>query len=155
MGKFQEMVDCITADLESKIQECGGIEPKDLPSVIGEQGKVASGWNCYPGLPDGQCCVSAVFYSLTLGVFALAKKPIKGEIKHLSFSEAIKEIIQHWARCQNTKNIVFVTDNWDAKAFDKWRLTLEKIKSKIQEKNGFFEIYLIMREKKAIEIILN
>ncbi len=94
--------------------------------------RVSKNINFYPGIPGAPCYNLAVFVSLNSPIHARGTK-------HLKFRKALETIVQHMDRCINTtKTIVFITDSWDAKAFDEWEGMLEKIRHEIH-----FEIYLI------------
>ena len=140
LPKFERMVRKIQAELKSLN---GGINPKDLPDLLrrhGEENRFI-GWSCSPGDNGDNCSEFAAFFSLRKGDFRLEHK------NHLSFSDAIEAIIQHWAKCPNTKNIVLITDNWSAKIFNTWESTLIKI----QDEKVKIQIYLI-NGKKEVDI---
>ena len=142
-GEYRGNVRNIFARLELKKND-GGISPDELPGIVSEIGGLRGDWNCYPGLPGGKCCSSAIFFSLESSAYDLDKNQAKSKskVKHMHFYEAIEAIVLHKDKCPNTKTIIFITDNWEAKEFNKWRLSLERIK-----KDLLLEIYLLASPK--------
>ena len=73
--------------------------------------------NCYLGIPGYACCSLAVFVSLQSPAYE--------------------------GKCNGIINsVVFITDNWDPEAYEKWRSNLEQIRS-----SAYLEIYLIVGNK--------
>ena len=118
LGELAEKIGALIAESEHQ----GGVGIKDIPQIVdqclGEKGNaVFGGSNCYPSdRHDSACYDLAVFVSLQSPLYA------KGRY-HLTCREALKTMVQHvqGACAGQTRNILFVTDNWDAKAYAEWR----------------------------------
>ncbi len=128
MGRFQRMAEKVAG----LIGDNEFISAEQLPGIIGDtQG--GDPFNCYPGgKPDDYgCCDLAVFVALK------AYKRARG--RRLSCSEALQLIVNHEAKCPETRNFVFITYDWDSVAAVFWMANLHKIQSHAQ-----LEIYLIV-----------
>ncbi len=127
MGKFYDVAKGIFTRLhDSEI----GISADEVPILV--ESIMGPEINCYPGSPYSRCHEFCLFVSLTSPAHA------KGA-RHLKFRKALETIVQHVEdTCIDTEEIAFVTDSWDAKAFNEWKGILERISHKIH-----FEIYLI------------
>jgi hypothetical protein len=133
MGKFRHIAERIAGIIEEMKGE-GGISADRIPDILndlfgGELGNI----NCYPGKPGYDCYDFAMFLSLTSEAYAKGRG-------HLTCRKAMEKIVQHMqGLCsQKTRDAVFITDSWDATAFNEWRANLAEIRN-----NACLEIYLI------------
>ena len=145
MFNFQEKAQKIVEILEALKKE-DHITAEKLPEILGEVFDGMNNINLYPGYPDDKCYHLALFISLQESVF---QKRGRGRIKHLPCSKVMEKIVQHMlGHCNNiTKEALFITDNWDIHAYEKWKGNLTNIK-----KDAYFEVYLKI-ENHAIQIM--
>lgn len=139
MGEFQEVVKSIVA-LLNELADTGGVTSQKIPEIIGstlEENRVIEGdarnaFNCYPGIPGHGCKDLAFFVSLTSPSF------YKGR-GHLNCGQAMEKIVQHMqGSCQGkTRHAIFLTDSWDAFAYNEWQANLSQIRQK-----ALLEVYL-------------
>lgn len=148
MSEFFELAQRISESIIAKEQmslsdqnidqiDRGAIGIDDLQKIVSDCLNTSIGSiNCYPGLPSRQCFNIAVFIALESP--ALVRK----RNGHLSCAMAIEKIVLHMdGDCKGvTHNAIFITDHWDAKAIEKWKTFLVRIKKKSQ-----LEIYMIDR----------
>jgi hypothetical protein len=128
MGEYQRIADRLAGILEE-----GTIDLGDSRGIAGHiVGRDEDSFNLYPSGVPGRCHDLAVIISLTYKVNASKKG-------QLGFRDAIDKIDWHLDRCPNTRSVVFVTDNWDARVIKLWRRRLQKI-----QHDGKLEIYLIV-----------
>ena len=133
MGDFREVAERLLSILE-EMKHNGGIRDVDLPNIINDcVGKGEGQINCFPGVPGFGCCDLSFFLSLNSPSY----KKGRG---HLNCRKAMEKIVQHMqgACFQKTRVAVFITDNWDATAFEEWSANLEQI-----SRHAHIEIYLL------------
>ena len=89
--------------------------------------------NFYPSTEPAVCCS-------TLVVISLSGRNSRGN-GHLKFEDALERIILHaQGVCEGvTRDVVLMTDSWNARDYQKWAVNLEKIKAH----NVQFEAYLL------------
>ena len=128
MGRFQGVAQAI-ADRIRK----GPVTADDLPSIIREtSGGECPSFNCYPGTGTQGCQYLAVFISLICKTYALG-------LDHWAFPKAIGRIIKHvFKDCQDTREVLFITDSWDPECIRQNLANLKEIQSRVH-----LEIYLI------------
>jgi len=122
MSEYRRIAEEILITLED-LKHQGGIHVDQLPHVFSNimgQGEI----NCYPSLTKIQCCHLSLFLSLNSPSYRKGKG-------HIDCRKAMEKIVQHMqgACFQKTNVALFVTDNWNATAFEEWRANLEHIRS--------------------------
>jgi len=131
MSEYRRIAEEILVTLED-LKHQGGIHVDQIPHIFSNivgQGEI----NCYPSSTKIQCCQLSLFLSLSLPSY------IKGR-GHISCRKAMENIVQHMqGTCyQKTRKAIFITDNWNAIAFEEWRANLEHIRGSCH-----IEIYLL------------
>ena len=99
------------------------------------------GFNCYPGdYSDSTCHKLAVFISLKSAVYARNRY-------HLSCRKALELIVQHvqGSCARQTRQVLFITDNWDVNAFDDWKDNIREMGRHVQ-----LEAYLLVGGKVSL-----
>ena len=96
--------------------------------------------NCYPGIYSYLRTDVCFFVSLTSNDKRNGTSDMHGSGKgHLSFKKATIKIIQHMQNsCCTTKHAIFITDSWNAKVYDEWRLNFEEIQEK-----AILDVYML------------
>jgi len=133
MSEYQGIAEQILIILEELKKE-GGIHVDQIPSVVNGVAGLGTGViNCYPGTKGSHCCQLSLFLSLTSPPYTKGRG-------HINCRGAMEKIVQHMqGSCfQKTNVAIFVTDNWNAVAFDGWQANLEHIRS-----FSHIEVYLI------------
>jgi hypothetical protein len=137
MSEFQDMACRISDGINDRISDTEkGISAQELMNIVGDATEKFPPINCYPGIKGAPCEKLAFFISLN------AKKYVGSRRKkgHLSFSQALVEMIRHMqGRCPDkTRYAILITDTWQPDIFDGWRANMKQI---IQ--NATIEIYLM------------
>ncbi len=124
---IERVVASIAAGLEIEASEISSIVHKNMGRKV----------NCYPGVQGRNCSDICFFISLTSHN---NMEDMHGKGKgHLSFKKAMIKIVQHMqGSCCRTKHAIFITDSWNAKIYEEWRLNLEEIQEK-----AILDIYLL------------
>lgn len=139
MGEFQEIAERI-AGILAEMTDKGGVTSQQLAEIVGsalrEGGSITGSedsFNCYPGIPGHGCKELAFFLSLSSSSFSKGRG-------HLNCKQAMENIIQHMqGSCPGiTRYAIFLTDSWDAYAFNEWQANLRQIKQK-----ALLEVYLL------------
>lgn len=134
MSEFEGVCQRIADMLDQARQPAGGVSVGDLVTIAGEAiGRGGDEINCYPGVPGAGCHDLAFFFSL--------RSPIAKGGKHLNFLQALQKIVQHMqGSCLGaTRHAVFVTDCWDAPAYEEWKSNIHQI-----QRNARVEAYLLV-----------
>lgn len=99
-----------------------GLKPEQVAETIGQEKHDEI--NCYPGNPAHECYPLAVFVSLH-GRLANAKK----KWGDYNFENILQAIIKHvQGACPDvTRDIVLITDTWNALSFEKWQANIDTI----------------------------
>jgi len=133
MSEFQKIAECLSSYLK-KMKDDKGVHADELSDIIVQcTGKGKNQINCYPGVSGIGCCDLSFFISLKSPSYTRGRG-------HLDCKQAMEKIVQHMqGSCfQKTRIAIFLTDNWDAAAFEKWRANLEDISH-----HAHIEIYLL------------
>lgn len=130
-GEFSEIVKSIVDELHQRIN---GVGSEQIPDIIGG-GTGLSEVNCYPGYPSNKCCQTAFFVSLN-------SKTIARGGGHLHFRKILERLIDHMIiKCGGiTKNVVIITDSWDARIASNEQKYIDKIKSQANVELYFFTV---------------
>jgi len=142
MNVLHELAENI-AQLISETKHNGGVSSKDIPQIVaqglGEKSDAMfGGFNCYPSDMHGLSCHElAVFISLQSTLYAKGRQ-------HLTCREALTKIVQHTqGTCSGqTRHVLFITDNWDAKAYAEWADNISVIQQRIK-----LDAYLLIDNK--------
>ena len=119
-----------------------GKTPQIVEQSLGEKGNdIYGGFNCYPSNEhDSACHDLAVFVSLQSPLYATGRY-------HLSCREAFEVMVQHvQGTCsRQTQSVLFITDNWDARAYVKWHGNIQVVRQEVQ-----LEIYILVDGKTTL-----
>lgn len=132
-GKYEAIARALQHEMQGRLDpSVPGISPTEIPDILGRSG-IHHPFNCYPGTPDVTCCDLAVFVSLKSPQYTVRPR------KHLSFESALLNMIRHLqGLCQNTREAVLITDDFNSRILEFWQPNLRQIQN-----NCRLEIYLI------------
>ena len=121
-SKIEHVVDQLASGMEIKADEIAEIVHKAYGQKV----------NCYPGDNTFLSTDVCFFVSLTSSKNLEVREEMHGAGKgHLSFKKAMITIVKHMqGSCCPSNHAVFITDNWNAKVYEEWRLNLEAIQEK-------------------------
>ncbi|PZC51357.1 MULTISPECIES: hypothetical protein [unclassified Mesotoga] len=149
-GEFSEIANSILGEMyrESRLEEGllsdeeimgtkrirTGVRSEQIPEII----RSATGmteFNCYPGYPSNTCYQTAFFISLN-------SKLIARSSGHLHFRKIVERIKEHMLlKCERTtRNIIIITDSWDARIASNEQTYINKIKSQANVELYFFAV---------------
>ncbi|HOP31306.1 MAG TPA: hypothetical protein PKZ64_17175 [Spirochaetota bacterium] len=138
-GEFSESVKNILGELyrNSRLEETRlsdedimhitrirtGVRSEQIPEIIRSTTGMTE-FNCYPGYPSNTCHQTAFFVSLNSKLIAKSNG-------HLHFRKLLERIKDHMIfKCERTtKNIIIITDSWDARIASNEQNYINKIKS--------------------------
>lgn len=111
-----------------------GVRSEQIPEII----RSATGmteFNCYPGYPSNTCHKTAFFVSLNSKLIAKSNG-------HLHFRKILERIKDHMIfKCERTtRNIIIITDSWDARIASNEQTYINKIKSQANVELYFFAV---------------
>lgn len=112
-----ERIEEVVKRISSAGAEGGLTEAQLCDIVLSDLGEI----NCYPGIKGAGCHEVALFVSLK-GKMGLG-------IKQISFGTQMKNLVNHIRKCRGrTREIVFLTDNWDPFSFEHNREFLQDLR---------------------------
>ena len=128
--QIQNVVETIATSAEIKAEEISSIVHRAYGQKV----------NCYPGDNENLHTEVCFFVSLTSSNKCEIRLDIHGAGKgQLSFKKAMIAIVRHMqGSCCPSNHAVFITDNWNAKVYEEWRLNLEEIQGK-----AVLDVYLL------------
>lgn len=131
MGEFKKIAEQLSMEMD-KSRDRGGIRADEIPEII-TNATGQKNINCYPGQLGYNCYEISFFISICSPAY------VKGR-GHMNCRTAIERIVQHMQGvCPHKTNCaVFITDSWDALAWEDWKANLEQIK-----RQAHIEIYLL------------
>ena len=111
----------------------GNISPHDLPRIVEDNTRYPA--TVYPGQLAQECLPTAFFFSLTSRRYS---NPDKG---HVDLREIFDAVIRHVCfSCKSvTKEIIIITDNWNADSYHGWKPIFDNIRQNISVR-----VYLII-----------
>lgn len=130
-GEFSEIVKGIVDELYQTSNRVDSAQISDI--IEGATGMTEV--NCYPGYPSNTCYQTAFFVSLN------SKTTTRGD-GHLHFRKILERLIDHMViKCGGiTKNVVIITDSWDARIASNEQKFIDKIKSQANVELYFFTV---------------
>jgi len=134
MGEFRSIAEKLAIRISESESE-RGIYSHDIPRIVEEVlGHGLDEINCYPGNPEGGCCETAWFISLSTSSHAKGRG-------HLSFMQAMEKFVQHMqGSCYSiTKAAILFTDSWDPAVYNDRKSNISIIKN-----DAHVEVYLML-----------
>ncbi len=143
MNNISESASILIREIQSRL-DTGGIDTRELPEIFNSifEGIEGEGVqvNYYPSIKKTGCCELAYIISLKRSPFVKNTGSIHDmHNRHIDCRKGIETLIQHVQACRGiTKNLIFITADWDFNAYNEWKNILAEINSEIN-----LEIYLL------------